>query len=378
LLIVLLVGIVGFAAIVGIVNDKITLNAHLTEVERITLERTREITRMMGGSVEADQTACDRTPTKRKYNREPYYTGPLIDTHVHMPVASSTFSEMAIQSGFEDMPHTGQVPTSKIVCLMEKEGITKTFGFFLAPNLGLSQAVDHVRAIDVRYPGKFVKFFMPPLPMQSLFPKKSDVIAVFSDSLGLYQGYGELRFDFNLGQNVNPEDEYLLEMYALSDKHNLIVQIHPDKGQLPLLKRLLEKYPNVIFLAHVMRDVRQEIGELMKTHKNLYYSLDAEITSLFGYHIIQDNRGPTKKEFLDMMDEKFGLLLAEGLDSWKELIEAHPNQFTWGSDRWFTWHFDEDVGAVLEEFGRSFIGRLDPAVRENFAYKNAERMLAER
>lgn len=41
----------------------------------------------------------------------------------------------------------------------------------------------------------------------------------------------------------------------------------------------------------------------------------------------------------------------------------------------FAWHFDPEVGGILEEFSRSFIGRLDASVQENFAYKNAERML---
>ena len=68
----------------------------------------------------------------------------------------------------------------------------------------------------------------------------------------------------------------------------------------------------------------------------------------------------------------------EGLRDWKQIIEAHPDQFTWGSDRWYTWHFDPGVSGLVVEFGRAFIGRLDPAVQEKFAYKNAERMLQQR
>ena len=127
-----------------------------------------------------------------------------------------------------------------------------------------------------------------------------------------------------------------------------------------------------------MRDDRQDLGKLMETHDNLYYSLDAELTFIFGYHTIQDNNGPTKEEFLDFTKKNFDPLLGEGLTAWKTLIEEHPDQFTWGSDRWFTWHFDPEVGALLEEFSRSFIGRLDPAVQEKFAYKNAENMIKNR
>ena len=49
-----------------------------------------------------------------------------------------------------------------------------------------------------------------------------------------------------------------------------------------------------------------------------------------------------------------------------------------GTDRAFAWHFDPEVGALIEESARIFIGQLDPAVQEKFAYKNAERLLGER
>jgi len=50
----------------------------------------------------------------------------------------------------------------------------------------------------------------------------------------------------------------------------------------------------------------------------------------------------------------------------------------WGTDRWYRWQFDYEVGGILEEFGRSFIGELEPQVQEKFAYKNAEKILQER
>ena len=71
------------------------------------------------------------------------------------------------------------------------------------------------------------------------------------------------------------------------------------------------------------------------------------------------------------------VLFVGGFILWNSggLISKHPNRFLWGTDRWFGWTFDEEVGAVLEEFGRSFIGQLAPSAQENFAYKNAEELL---
>ena len=47
----------------------------------------------------------------------------------------------------------------------------------------------------------------------------------------------------------------------------------------------------------------------------------------------------------------------------------------WGTDRLEGWHFDKEVGGLVEEFSRAFIGELDSSVQEKFAYKNAQRML---
>ena len=145
--------------------------------------------------------------------------------------------------------------------------------------------------------------------MQNLNPAPSEVEKILNDNPGLFQGYGEARFDFNFGTNAHPEDEYFFEMYRLANENNLIVQIHPNKGQLAALERLLKKYPDVVFLAHLMPDYKKEIGKLMDAHDNLYYSLDAEIHYIFGYHTIQNNRGPTKEEYIKFLRENFDSLL---------------------------------------------------------------------
>jgi len=70
-------------------------------------------------------------------------------------------------------------------------------------------------------------------------------------------------------------------------------------------------------------------------------------------------------------------ILASALHYWKPLIEAHPDQVMWCLDRDpnILWTYDRDVGLKLVDYGRAFIGRLDPAVQERFGYKNAERLI---
>jgi len=58
------------------------------------------------------------------------------------------------------------------------------------------------------------------------------------------------------------------------------------------------------------------------------------------------------------------------------VIEKYPDQVMWGMDRGHTWHFDEEVGGLLVEYSRVFIGGLDPELQEKYAYKNAEQLLS--
>lgn len=344
--------------------------------EKPSVDAEKITDKIMGtSSASSGDYNCEMKQKQREFSDEQYYTGPLIDTHLHMPVASSIVSNTARQMGFEDMPFRGDLTTDDIVCLLDSEGITKAFGFFMMHNAVLDSSVNALQEDVKKHSGKFAAFFMPPFPVKGQAPEVSSVENTLKNNPGLYQGYGEARFDFKIIENAKPDDEYFLEMYRLADKYNLIVQIHPDKGQVPALERLLKEFPNVKFLVHLMVSDRKEVPRLLETYGNVYYSLDAEIHYIFGYHTIQDNNGPTKEEYLASIRKNFDSWLTEAQRDWKLLIEAHPDQFTWGSDRWFTWHFDPEVSGLVVEFGRTFIGQLDPAVQEKFAYKNAETML---
>ena len=64
------------------------------------------------------------------------------------------------------------------------------------------------------------------------------------------------------------------------------------------------------------------------------------------------------------------------LARWKKRIEAYPEKFLLAeSDRWYRTHYDVDMSGLEDEFNRSFIGALDPAIQKQVAYENAERLL---
>lgn len=294
-----------------------------------------------------------------------------------MPVASKIVSSVAIQSGFEDMPYEGDIRLDYINCLFESEGIKKSFGFFLIPNLASKQAVNSIKSAEDRNPGNIVPFYMP-MPIAAFNPTPKEAEEIIDESNGLFKGIGEIKFAYDEVENAHPEDPEYLELYKIAGRKNLAVMMHPKPAQIDSINHILENNPDVNFLFHGLEEVSSEIGKGMESHPNFYYSVDAPATVLFGWEVKHAIKGPTKEEYLDYIRDNFDILLNKAIREWKPLIEAHPDQFMWGTDRWYGWSFDYEVGGLLEEFGRSFIGQLDPSVQEKFAYKNAERMLEER
>lgn len=108
----------------------------------------------------------------------------------------------------------------------------------------------------------------------------------------------------------------------------------------------------------------------MGKYPNIYFTAN----DLYGDQYLL-HPGGSKEAFLAALKD-YEPLLEKDLATWKDLIEAHPDQFMWGTDRGSaTWTFDKEVGEALAKYVRAFIGRLDPEVQEKFAYKNAERLI---
>jgi predicted TIM-barrel fold metal-dependent hydrolase len=343
------------------------------EIDRITEEKTQKITDSILGVTSEKKIECNIPKTKRQFNSEKYYTGPLIDSHVHMPVASKIVSSVAIKSGFEDMPaYDDKLSIDYIVCLFESEGVKKVFGFNVAPNIVSGQSINKVKSNEKRYPGKFVNFYMP-TQLPGLNPSAEKVKRILSDNPGLFKGYGEVKFSFSEIENQGIHDSEYLTAYQLADDNNLVIMMHPGFEHEEEVIFLLKKHPNVNFLFH-SGESGAWIDEVLEKFDNAYFTFEPT-HYLFGWSEGHGNQGPSKREFLDYMKANFDSSLSTEVANLKPRIEKYPNKFLWGTDRWYRWHFDQEVGAVVEEFSRSFIGQLNENVQEKFAYKNAEKIV---
>lgn len=350
------------------------------EIDRITKEKTEEITKQILGrdadSGNLQEVECDKIPTQRQFASSTYYTGPLIDAHLHMPFTFEAPKALYQQADWPAPILEKEVAAGEIICDFDKEKISSAFGFYVVPNLLKGQAVQPIKQIGQKFTGRITPFLMP-AHVSGLDLKPNEAEEILNSNKGLFKGYGEIAFYKGSFKGISPDDPVLLEFYKIADRHSLIVMLHPDDGQKQAIERVLKENPNVKFLLHG-ENMWPWVEDIIGIYPNAFYSIDANLFDLPNEHTIANIYGPEKEEFVSEFTDNFNKILKVNLEIWKPRIEKHPDNYLWGTDRAFDWHFDSGVGALLEEFSRSFIGQLNPDVQEKFAYKNAERLLEEK
>lgn len=305
-----------------------------------------------------------------------YYSGPLIDSHFHIPnIPDSTPREDEFEEE-SDHPILGKdISLGKMACTLKYEGTEKVFAFFpVYPEIP-EQMVEVAYLSSKRYPDTFVRFIMPPGhdndPRGSPTVDAETLQEMVAFHPGLFQGYGEIGLYARKGgaSELMPDDQRLREIYPLVKKQKLVVYFHPGDEQADNLDRTLSENPDIIFIVHGDQ-IQPYILDLMDKHKNIYFTMN----DLYGDEWLLRPE-VTKKEFMVYIAD-FEPLLEKDLAMYQKMIERHPDRFMWGTDRGDAlWTYDRDVGKTLADYGRAFIGRLDPKVQELFAYKNAERLL---
>jgi len=316
-----------------------------------------------------------------------YYQGPLIDSHLHIPQLSDNGlggpddgyvaprgaeSDLYDTISQEQRPILGQTMNiDRIACTLQNEGSTKAFAFFSVFPEITSPAIEVAyKAVD-RYPDLFVPFIQASADgSATLDGKLLDVMLDFKP--GLFKGFGEVGDSPTESINPKPDSEiYTGDFQVISDHGNMLVYFHPGEGHQDNLERALQKFSDVTFIIHA-DFVRPHVLGIMDRNPNVYYTYN----DIFG-DLIETFRFGEKASFLSGMRSEWDRLLEEADALYREMIEAHPDRFMWGTDQGdIVWGYDEEVGQILAEFARAFIGRFDPSIQADLAYKNAERLIA--
>lgn len=268
-------------------------------------------------------------------------------------------------SSVDQSPTAGRnITLDAIACTLQSEGTDSAFSYFSVFSSQPDSVLEIARLASERYPGLFVPFLNPPGEIDGVTTvdgtRLREMLSAHPD---VFKGYGEVRLS-------TPDAPLLMTVYPVAEEHGLMVYMHPEDGQIDNLARALAAHPNVTFIVHGDQ-TQGDIGSLMDAFPNIYYTVDA----LFGdQYLLHPGEDPAS--FLSKTND-YAPLLEIDLRDWKEVIEAHPDRFIWGTDRGgiVIWAWDLEVGLRLTDYARAFIGQLDPEVQEMFAYRNAERLI---
>ncbi len=349
-----------------------------SEIDRITQEKTEEITRgIVGGSIAKplQDIPCDITPAPRQFSSASYYTGPLIDAHLHMPFTFDVPKALYAQADHDGAVLEKDVAAGSIMCVFDKTGVQSSIGFYVIPSLLQGQAVVQIKQIDEKFAGRITPFIMT-AHVSTLNLQPAEVESVLQANPGLFKGIGEIALYKPAYKGISPDDASLLPFYEIADKYGLIVMIHPDLNQQEAVERIVQDFPQVTFLFHGSWNMDPYVAEVVGTYPNAYFTIDTDLWDIPGEHESSNLYGDkTKEEFVVKFKRDYEKILATAVADWKKPIEQHPEKFLWGTDRASPMHFDAEVGSLLDEIARAFIGQLDPAVQEKFAYKNVEKLL---
>ena len=240
-------------------------------------------------------------------------------------------------------------------------------------------------------PGRVVPFFSLGLPAEETKPlvgeqltnRYRETLAAIQEQAGedFIKGFGEIE---QYAWNIQPNDPKMLQLFDLAAENNLAVMFHPAVGQSSEVKKVLERYSRTTFLIHMFpedlsRDREQYIN-LLKTHQNLYFSVDVDHMMFDGqtgllYKYEDDEVKTAARKFIANYDQNERNLLNTALERYRPLIEAVPDKVMWGTEGGTDYVYEPEVYDRMIKFTRLFIGELKPEVQEKFAYRNAEKLI---
>src|SRR3989344_714805 len=311
-----------------------------------------------------------------KYSVGPHYTGPLFDAHIHMPtlIDTSQVDPSKLEghgvSAADITGHTADrdAETNRLLCNFEREKVRGAIGFTIGEAELLTETLSGAKSMKAKV-GSMVDLFLTPASFNA-----GGLDNIIAGNPNLFAGFGEMAFYHPSYANTPPDASSVVQIYEVAGKHNIIVMMHPDARQEIAIENAIKQNPNVKFLLHGP-ETENTVHGIIGKYPNVYYSIDAMLIRLSSAPGALMYMVSGKDEFKTKFAQNYTAILNNSVNQWKAKIEQYPDRYMWGTDRSDPWTYDEDMSALIEEFARDFIAELDPAVQENFAYKNAEGLL---
>lgn len=293
----------------------------------------------------------------------------------------------------------GAVSMDTYFNLLDRNGINYFIGMFpvagepsadaLLSNEGLGAIIDAVQ----KHPYRVIPFFSPGIGgkevEKSLGPtltgRYTQTLSASQNIVGksFIKGFGEIETQ---EWSVRHNDPKVLQLISLAEQNNINVMFHPVASKADDVGKIIEAYPNTIFLIHLYREDlangKDKWIKLLKEHDNLYFSMDAaHIIHVNNMDIIYDydssDTQASIKKLVSEYDSKEKSIINDAINAYKPLVDAAPDKVMWGTEIGPKYAFDPQVFDRAVRASRFVIAGFNPEHQEAVGYRNALRVFGE-
>ena len=181
---------------------------------------------------------------------------------------------------------------------------------------------------------------------------------------------------------IDATNNKINDLYNYSMDNNLILVMQLNKGeaQRTAMEELVKEYPEVTFLFHIdpaeFRSYEEKYTQIIQDNKNVYVEIDANDILYNGNKGLLEEYDNEKtataiNDFVKEFDSSYQTYVNNANARYEMLIETAPNQIVWGISLGPGYNYDSEVYNRVIKASRTFIQKISPEKKEDFAYKNA-------
>ena len=282
---------------------------------------------------------------------------------------------------------------------LDRNGINFFIGMFgisgepsadtLVSDQGLGEVIDAAQ----KHPYRVIPFFNPGIGGEEVEQYLGETLTGwYTDTLRASQVIAGTDFIRGFGEvetqewSVRHNDPRIIQLIEVAQKNNINFMFHPVATKIDDVKKIIEAYPDTIFLMHMFREdlakSTDKLIKIMQEHDNLYFSMDAaHIIHDNNMDIIYDYDSPNKQSSINKLvstfDSKEKIMTNSAIKSYKPLVDAVPDKVMWGTEIGPEYAFDPKVFDRAIKISRFVIAGFAQEHQEAVGYKNALRVFGQ-
>ena len=293
----------------------------------------------------------------------------------------------------------GSASMNSYFTILDRNGINFFIGMFgisgepSANSLTSDSGLGEVISAAQKHPRRIIPFFNPGIGGEEVEKYLGETLTgMYSKTLVASQKIVGKNFIRGLGEVETQEwvvrhnDQKVLQIVNLAKNNNIHFMFHPVASKIDDVEKIVETYPNTIFLIHMYREdldkSMNRVIKILKEHENIYFSIDAaHILFVDGNDIIytydSENKESSIKRFISTVDSKEKNIITDAITAYKPLVDAVPDKVMWGTEIGPEYAFDPQVFDRAVKISRFVIAGFKKEHQEAVGYKNALRVFGE-